>query len=251
VSWTKLDDGFYDHPKVLRAGLEAIGLFCLALSYASRHSTDGALDGPVLDLLARGRADLVTKLVDVGLFDATKTGVVIHDFLIYNPSSREVAKRKKGQRIRVRSYRARSAVSNALPSETCNALLRDGTGREGKGSFNLALDLDLERNFVAFWARYPKKVGKQDARKAWLASTSLPNFPVMMDGLDRSIGSDQWTRDGGRYIPHPATWLRHEQWTDEPLAPVQTSTNRPTGASATMQNIRNVAEKWRAQGRMT
>ena len=248
MSWAKLDDGFYDHPKLLQISLEAAGLFCFALSYSSRHSTDGHLTHDAVRMLSRGNDALASRLVVVGLFDATKTGAVIHDFLTYNPSSSEVAKRRKGQRIRVRNHRARSAVSNALPSETCNALLRDGTGRDGKGSFDA---LDLERDFVAFWARYPKKVGKQDARKAWMASTSLPSFPAVMNGLDRSIGSDQWTRDGGRYIPHPATWLRHEQWTDEPLAPVQTSANRPTGASATMQNIRNVAEKWRAQGRMT
>jgi len=27
----------------------------------------------------------------------------------------------------------------------------------------------------------------------------------------------QWTKDGGQFIPHPATWLRQERWTDEPV----------------------------------
>jgi uncharacterized phage protein (TIGR02220 family) len=129
MSWAKLDDGFYDHPKVLRAGLEAAGLFCLALSYSSRHSTDGALEGAVLERLSCGRADLVARLVEVGLFDAAESGVEIHDFLTYNPSSREVAKRRKQQRVRVSKHRKVKRTCNALPSDACNALLRDGTGR--------------------------------------------------------------------------------------------------------------------------
>jgi hypothetical protein len=76
-----------------------------------------------------------------------------------------------------------------------------------------ALDLDLERDFESFWSRYPKKVGKKDAQKAWRTAT-LPTLLVLMNGLDRSLASDQWTRDAGRFMPHPATWIRGEQWND-------------------------------------
>ena len=30
----------------------------------------------------------------------------------------------------------------------------------------------------------------------------------------------EWQRDGGRYIPHPATWLTQGRWADEPTAVV-------------------------------
>ena len=36
-----------------------------------------------------------------------------------------------------------------------------------------------------------------------------------MHGLARWKDSDQWTRDDGRFIPHPATWLNGRQWEDE------------------------------------
>jgi len=34
--------------------------------------------------------------------------------------------------------------------------------------------------------------------------------------------SESWNRDGGRYIPHPSTWLNGRRWEDE-LAPAPPS----------------------------
>jgi hypothetical protein len=44
---------------------------------------------------------------------------------------------------------------------------------------------------------------------------------AVMMGLERWKKSDDWNRDGGRYIPMPATWLRQRRWeiedkTDQP-----------------------------------
>ena len=45
----------------------------------------------------------------------------------------------------------------------------------------------------------------------------------MIDAVEKQKKTDQWTRDGGQYIPHPATWLNQRRWEDEiPVnAPVQ------------------------------
>jgi hypothetical protein len=29
--------------------------------------------------------------------------------------------------------------------------------------------------------------------------------------------SRQWTDEGGKYIPHPATWLNNHRWEDQPI----------------------------------
>ena len=41
----------------------------------------------------------------------------------------------------------------------------------------------------------------------------------------RHLASEQWARDGGRYIPHPTTWLNGERWNDDagPKAKVASS----------------------------
>ena len=34
--------------------------------------------------------------------------------------------------------------------------------------------------------------------------------------------SDQWTKEGGQFIPHPATWLNGKRWEDE-LTPAESN----------------------------
>jgi hypothetical protein len=41
MTWSKIDDQFYDHPKIVAAGPLGTALFVCGLSYCSRHLTDG------------------------------------------------------------------------------------------------------------------------------------------------------------------------------------------------------------------
>lgn len=72
-------------------------------------------------------------------------------------------------------------------------------------------------DFEKFWRAYPKKVGKQAARKAFHRAKA----PVesLLQAIAWQKRSDQWSRDGGRYIPNPATWLNQGRWEDEQRAP--------------------------------
>lgn len=76
-----------------------------------------------------------------------------------------------------------------------------------------------DEQFDAFWALYPKKVGKGEARKAWKkARPGKALFEKILDAVETAKVSDQWRREGGRYIPNPATWLNQQRWDDEPTA---------------------------------
>jgi hypothetical protein len=68
--------------------------------------------------------------------------------------------------------------------------------------------------FLTFWMSYPRKVGKGDAWKAW--KRLKPELPTVLKALaDQRVSSD-WRKDGGVFIPHPATWLNGRRWEDEP-----------------------------------
>lgn len=70
--------------------------------------------------------------------------------------------------------------------------------------------------FSEFWQAYPKKVGKAQARKAWTKTQGKrPELAVILGALSAAKESDQWQGDEGRYIPHPATWINAERWSDE------------------------------------
>lgn len=73
-----------------------------------------------------------------------------------------------------------------------------------------------QRRFEFFYSSYPKKRSKQDAWRAFLKlRPDGPAFKVIMDGLVRCKESEDWKKEGGKYIPHPATWLRAAGWLDE------------------------------------
>ncbi len=74
----------------------------------------------------------------------------------------------------------------------------------------------FERSFKVFWPVYPRKVGKRNALKAWLKiKPDEVLVKKIVDAVKAHAKSDQWTRDDGQYVPHPATWLNGELWNDE------------------------------------
>lgn len=73
-----------------------------------------------------------------------------------------------------------------------------------------------ERRFAEFWKLYPRKVGKQAALKSWKRiKPDAELFDRIMAAVTAAKESDQWQREAGRFIPHPATWLNQGRWDDE------------------------------------
>lgn len=72
------------------------------------------------------------------------------------------------------------------------------------------------RRFGEFWLAYPRRVAKPDALKAWKKLTpTAEQFAALMAALELAKKSEQWTRDSGKFIPHPATWLNRRGFEDE------------------------------------
>lgn len=67
--------------------------------------------------------------------------------------------------------------------------------------------------FVEFWQAYPRKENKGQARKMWLKHK--PELQAVLKAIGVQKLSDQWKKDGGKFIPHPATWINAEAWTNE------------------------------------
>lgn len=70
--------------------------------------------------------------------------------------------------------------------------------------------------FEIFWKAYPKKVGKGAAEKSFNKyKPSQALLETMLKAVEQAKQSAQWRRDGGQYIPNPATWLNQRRWEDE------------------------------------
>jgi len=70
--------------------------------------------------------------------------------------------------------------------------------------------------FAEFWTAYPRKVGKGTAEKAWLKiAPDAILCGEILKAVATQVTSEQWLRDGGKFIPHPTTWLHRKSWLDE------------------------------------
>ena len=71
----------------------------------------------------------------------------------------------------------------------------------------------ISKDFDVFWQAFPKKKKKEDARKAW--NTIRPNIEEVLKAIEWQKQSPEWFKQGGQFIPYPATWIRSHSWEDE------------------------------------
>ena len=92
-------------------------------------------------------------------------------------------------------------------------------------------DKEISPEFNAFWEMYPKRVARKDAWKAW---TKLNPSKELVTKIQQALAwqtrQPDWLREGGKFVPYPATWLRAERWDDEP--PTMTRVSERTIAVA-------------------
>jgi len=102
MTWARIDDGMWCHPKVLIAGHEAIGVWVRALAWSCQQLTDGVIPRAAMAMLCADQGPW-ERLRDAGLLSFSRNGdATLHDFLAYNPSRSEVVARREQAQIRAR-----------------------------------------------------------------------------------------------------------------------------------------------------
>ena len=111
--------------------------------------------------------------------------------------------------------------------------------------------------FDRFWDAYPRHVNKQGAAKAFeRAKIDDQIIDEIITAIEKQKKSDQWTKDNGQFIPHPATWLNQRRWEDE-ITPARTGKVLPAQDfqqrdysevdNELMQNLAKEMEEYKAQ----
>lgn len=79
------------------------------------------------------------------------------------------------------------------------------------------LDSPNDPEFALWWAAYPRKEGKSVSFVAWEKTRRVrPSIDAMLETLGWQRENQNWKKDGGQYIPMPATYLNQGRWADEP-----------------------------------
>jgi hypothetical protein len=141
MPWFALDDGFDTHPKVRKAGNAAIGLFVRLGVHATKHLTEGHLDGVIVR--DYGTPATVRKLVTVGMLHAPghgcprcpqppADGFYIHDYLDYNKSRAQIEAAREA--ARKRQNRGRESARRQRNGRDSGANLDENSRENGASS---------------------------------------------------------------------------------------------------------------------
>ncbi len=170
----------------------------------------------------------------------------------YRVVSHAIYQRIRTQDDRREYNRQKQAESRARKKEQMSTLDKVDSQQKSALSAHIDIDVDIRNkkkedqnhratrsltvkapapysdHFERFWMVYPRKTGKGSAWKAFVAlSGSAALVEAMCAALAWQVNQPQWTKDGGQFIPHAATWLRARRWEDEPFhAPIDTTPNR-------------------------
>jgi hypothetical protein len=224
-AYFKMDVGYLTNPKVAALAARsprAVLLHLGSIGYAAQHLTDGTVPVPLLLRMVGATKREAALLFDAGLWlDRGDDTAEVHDFLEHQRSAAEAkAAAAQGKTAAHARWSARSnapgiaqssADSNAEPNAQRER--RESNYKDSRSSANgTASSADADGEFETWWAAYPRKVGKGQARKAWRTARKKTDAETLTLALKRQTPA--LTRSGKEFTPHPATWLNGERWAD-------------------------------------
>lgn len=144
MPWFRIDDKAHSHPKLIKAGNAALGLWLRCGAYAAQHLTDGVVPGVVAELY--GTKPQAAKLVKAGLWhehghnclsgcpDPAPGDYVFHDFLEdgRNTSRARAEAERKKARDRQSKHRegARGTSKDPRNDEESNHFADDSSSKK-------------------------------------------------------------------------------------------------------------------------
>lgn len=234
------------HPKVVRIAsalkadrLRVVGGLHAVWCLFDEHSEDGRLYGytpqAIDDLI--GWPGFTDQLLSVEWVSWDgDDGLTLPEFDTHNGAS---AKRRAQEADRKRAERA-SHSDDCNPSaidadkkrtreEKSREEKKETTPKAPKGAGDVLFD--------KFWAAYPKKEAKIAARKAFAKlKPDATLVDQMVQALEWQKRREQWIKEGGQFIPDPATWLNKGRWED--ARPGDITVSRPNQPDPELEKIK-------------
>ncbi|AYR03033.1 replication initiation protein [Gordonia phage Kroos] len=117
MTWFKVDDSFYDHPKIANLGMAARGLWVTAGSYCSRHLTDGHVTKKQVRAFGGTQVqvrDLIANRVWI-VCESHNDCYVFHDWIDMQPTRESELDRRAKQAERKQRSRGRKPADQPQP----------------------------------------------------------------------------------------------------------------------------------------
>lgn len=105
MTWFKVDDSFYDHPKIFDAPDCAVALWTRAGSWSARNLTNGFVPTGITRRFCDDPDTAVKELLARRLWSRVKGGFQFHDWTEYQPTKEAVERDRKAAAERQRKAR--------------------------------------------------------------------------------------------------------------------------------------------------
>jgi hypothetical protein len=223
MAWIESHQELGTHPKLLKlARVLHVGKPCAIgyLHYLWWWAVDYAPEGDLskfeaLDIAIGGEWEgepevFVEALVRCGFLDETEgNGLVIHDWESYAGKLIDRRERNAERMREARAEQRETRAPNVQRTQPARAKLPNLTKpNQTKSTYAQAA-------FDRFWAAYPKRRAKDRAESAWnKIKPDDETIKAILDAVEAQKQSRDWTKDGGQFIPYPATWLNDGGWKD-------------------------------------
>lgn len=140
MTWFKVDDSFYDHPKSFDAPDCAVALWVRAGTWSARNLTEGFVPSAMLARLCGDPIPAARDLVRRGLWHRTSGGYQFHDWTDYQPTKAQVEEERKKNAERQKRWReaqrngSHNGVTNAPTNGAPDPTRPLPSTKEGRGA---------------------------------------------------------------------------------------------------------------------
>jgi len=210
--WTSIlsDPDFDDLPN------ELIGVWVRLGALIAKHGEKGQITLSLVQLEKRAniKKDMIKPLnllldkinVCIKVHDNSSCSVIMKNWLRYQVDSTGYERLK-----RYREKQNDNGVKNKKKIKIKKKIKKVLIGK-------------IVEDFNKFWNLYPKRIGKAKAIEAW-QKIDLNNglLEEIMAAVKKQSLQDDWLKENGQFVPHPATWLNQNRWEDE----IQIKEKRP------------------------
>lgn len=226
IDWFRWHHGSVSDPKFQlvanKAGArfgDVIAVWAFILEKASADTDRGAigqLDFETMDFMLGAEAGTTTRILDAMTARGLICGNRITAWEKRQPKREDETANERKRRQREREHELElSGHTESRDVTQSHAPVTHGhaRGEKRREEINTSATADL---FNRFWSAYPRKVGKDAARKAFAkrkpdeALLALMSKAIAAQGL-----SVKCARGDEQYVPHPSTWLNEGRWQDE------------------------------------
>lgn len=182
-----------------RLSMRALGLLVRLLSRPDNWQTNSEILAREFDVGREQMQKVLRELVSFGYMELVKTrhdsGKITSAWYVFDEPKTE--KPATGKPAPEKPYAGKSVAFNKT-----DLTRTDNQSTQPDG-------------FAQFWQEYPKKVAKPAALRAYKsAKLKTKDQDQIVKDLSDKKDSEEWKKEGGKYIPHPATYLNQRRWED-------------------------------------